>query len=208
MVLKEHPDLNGIIRWNKIYLRKTVDIFTQVAIGSSSPQQKADLSGAKIESCDEKSLLEIAQSLKGKSSSIREGKDKHFKSTTKTLDIIPSFFLPYMLRFIEFLNYDLNLDLSFLGLPYDPFGSAMVTSVGMLKVPSGYAPLFPLSRGPLIICLGEIVKKPWVVDDAVVARPILDIRATFDHRFMDGLTASRMIKQFKEILENPAESLG
>src|SRR3989338_6827999 len=31
LVLKKYPDLNGIIRWKRIYLRKKVDLFFHVA---------------------------------------------------------------------------------------------------------------------------------------------------------------------------------
>lgn len=207
LTLKKFSDLNGIIRFQKIYLRKTVDIFLQVAIESSKPNEKPDLSGAKIERCDEKSLLQIASELKSKSKNIRKKEDPHFKSSNRMLCFVPAFFLPFVLRFLTFLIYDLGLSLNFFGVPEDPFGSAMVTSVGMFKVPSGYAPLVPMSRVPLIICVGEVKEKPWVIDGVVTPCPILDLSFTFDHRFMDGLTGARMAHYFEEILENPKKHI-
>jgi pyruvate/2-oxoglutarate dehydrogenase complex dihydrolipoamide acyltransferase (E2) component len=203
LMMKKYPDCNGIIRWNKIYLRNTVDIFAQVAIAEASKGDKPDLSGAKIKQCDEKSLVEISKGLQAKSQYIREGEYKTFKSTLNLLNFVPDLLLRPFLRLIEFLLYDLALDLSWAGIPYDPFGTAMVTSVGALGTPAGYAPLVPLSRCPFIICAGTVVKKPWVVNDQVVPRHIIDIRGTFDHRFMDGLIASRMFHYFNEILATP-----
>ncbi len=207
LTLRRFPDLNGIIRWKKIYLRKTVDIFLQVAIAEGKDQKRPDLSGVKITSCDEKSLHDISLELQEKGEQIRKKEDPQFKRSLKMLDRVPAFFLPWLVRLISFLIYNLDIHLPRLGLPADPFGSAMVTSVGMLKVPSGFAPLVPMSRVPLIVCVGEVVDRPWVVDGQVVPRPILDLSFTFDHRFMDGLTGSRMTKYFQEIIQDPAKHL-
>ena len=205
LMIQKYPDINGITRWGKIYLRKSVDIFAQVAIEEPSiaGNQKPDLSGAKLKNCDQKSLVEIAQGLRQKSGFIREGEYRTFKSTLGLLEKVPDIFLPLLLRAIEFFNYDLGWDISRWGIPYDPFGSAMVTSVGSLKSPSGYAPLVPLSRCPFILCVGCVTEKPWVVDHQVVVRPVIDFRGTFDHRFMDGVTAARMFHYFNEIMANP-----
>ncbi len=205
LTLRDYPDLNGIIRWGQIYLRNSIDIFLQVAVPEGGGVEKPDLSGAKIDSCDRKDLATIAKELAAKSKKIRERKDPQFESLLKVLRWIPSLFLRPLVRLLAFFIH--NLGGGFLGLPVDPFGSAMVTSVGSLGVPPGLAPLVPISRTPLIICVGEVVQKPWVVGELVVPRPILELGVTFDHRFMDGLTASRMLHYFREILENPERSL-
>lgn len=206
-VLKKYPDLNGIIRWNAIYLRNSIDVFLQVAIDAADPSEKPDLSGAKIEKCDQKSLSQIAEELKQKCRDIRQKEDPQFKKTLGMVNGLPNFVLKWFVKLLSFLIYNLDLSLPKWGLPHDPFGSVMVTSVGMFKAPAGYAPLVPISRVPLIICVGECALKPWVVDGAVVARPILDLTATFDHRFIDGLTGTRMLHYFKEILADPEKHL-
>jgi pyruvate/2-oxoglutarate dehydrogenase complex dihydrolipoamide acyltransferase (E2) component len=38
----------------------------------------------------------------------------------------------------------------------------------------------------LMISLNKVCKKPWVVDDKVVVRDILNMNAVVDHRFADG----------------------
>ena len=203
LVLKKYPDLNGIIRWKKIYLRKTVDIFLQVAIDGASSGGKPDLSGAKIENCDQKSLADICRELKDKSQKIRQKTDPQFQKTFALMAKIPQFLLGFIVKLGSFLTYNFDLNLPGLGFPADPFGSAMVTSVGMLKMPPGLAPLVPVSRVPLIVCLGEIRDKAWVVNNEIVIRPIAQLGITFDHRFIDGLTGSQMAKYLEEILEHP-----
>lgn len=206
MTLRHFPDINGLIRWRKIYLRETVDIFIQVAIPGER-EEKADLSGAKVDACDTKSLDEIAVQLKEKSHAIRRRQDPQFVSTLSFLDRIPAFLLPWLIKLMGFLIHDLGFHSKRLGLPEDPFGSAMVTSMGSLGIPAAYAPLVPMSRTPLVVCVGEIRQKPWVIDGQVVARPVVDLGVTFDHRFMDGLTASLMAKYFTRILEDPEKFL-
>lgn len=207
LTLRRYPELNGIIKWRRIYLRKSVDIFLQVAIAEQNTTERPDLSGTKIEKCDAKNLVQIAVELKEKSRSIREKRDPQFKLTLKLLNNIPALFLSWCVRLIGFLIFNLGLNLPRLGLPADPFGSAMVTSVGSLGIASGFAPLTPMSRVPLIVCVGEVTDRPWVVDGQVAARPILDLSVTFDHRFIDGLSASRMAEYFKGIIENPERYL-
>lgn len=206
LTLQKYPDLNGIIRFKQIYLRESVDIFLQVAIEGTSGG-KPDLSGALIRNCDQKSLEAIAGELKNKSCAVREGDDPQFKSSLNLLKIVPDFLLGFILRFITFCMYDLGLPLRKLGIPEDPFGSAMVTSVGMFQVPPGFAPIVPMSRVPLLICIGEVKPRPWVVDGQVVARPILDACTTFDHRFIDGLTGAKMARYFQGILQEPEKFL-
>ncbi len=206
-ILQKYPDINGIIRWGQIYLRKSVDIFFQVALLESSELDKPDLSGAKIENCESKTICQIAKELVEKSQKIRGGKDPQFKQSHQLLRWAPTWLLPIILRFISFLVHDLGVNLPKWGLPADPFGSVMITSVGSLKVPPGFAPLVPVSRVPLILCVGGVEKKPWVVEGGVAARPVLDINVTFDHRFMDGVTGARMFHFFKEILATPEKYL-
>lgn len=207
LTLKHFPDINGIIRWKRIYLRKTVDIFFQVALPPEGPDEKPDLSGVTVESCEDKSLEEIAVALVEKSRNLRLKKDSNFKMTLKLLDFVPALLLPWLLRLVSFVIYNLGFSAPRFGIPDDPFGSAMVTSVGMFKMPPGFAPLVPVSRVPLIVCVGEVKDKPWVVDGSVVARPVLDLTVTFDHRFIDGLTGSQMAHFFREIIEDPAGHL-
>lgn len=207
LMFKKYPDLNGIIRWKKIYLRDTVDLFMQVAISEEDSKGRADLSGAIVRGCENKSIAQIADELINQSQKIRKREDPQFKSSHSLFNFIPDFILPYFLRFMTFLVYNLGINAPKLGLPADPFGSAMITSVGSLNVQSGFAPLVPCSRVPLIICLGAIIEKPWVENHQVVVKPVAEMSVTFDHRFIDGLVASRMLKYFKGLLAEPEKYL-
>lgn len=203
LILQKYPDINGIIRWRKIYLRDTVDLFLQVAMPEASCNEKPDLSGAVIRECEKKSIVQIATELAQKSESIRKKNDPQFKKSIKLLDKMPSLFLRWMMKLMSFMTHNLGVSFPKLGLVKDPFGSAMITNLGTFGMPPALAPLLPPSRVPLILCLGAITDKPWVIDGRVEARPVFEMGVTFDHRFMDGITASRMYKMMKEILAEP-----
>src|SRR5712691_2256309 len=58
MALKEVPDANAVLRFNRIYLRKRIGIFFQVVM-TDEGAGKTDLSGATVYDVERKSLLEI-----------------------------------------------------------------------------------------------------------------------------------------------------
>lgn len=203
LTIAQYPMINGIIRWGGIYIRDSVDLFLQVAIKESA--HKGDhLSGAKIKNIDKKSLTEIAQELGKTSGEIRQDQDPQFQKQFELTKWIPQFLLKPLVKFNAFLVYNLRLAFPKLGLVDDPFGSAMLTSVGSLDAPPGLAPLVPMSRCPFVVCIGRVENKPWVVDsEKLEVRPVMRFTITFDHRFMDGLTASKMFKSFIDILYHP-----
>jgi pyruvate/2-oxoglutarate dehydrogenase complex dihydrolipoamide acyltransferase (E2) component len=45
---------------------------------------------------------------------------------------------------------------------------------------------------------------PAVVNGAIVARPVVTLRFSFDERVEDGLYAARSLKLFAERVEDPA----
>src|SRR5437588_465814 len=120
-VLEKCPDANAILRWNRVYLRKTIGVFFQVVMTDEGPH-KVDLSGATLYDVEKKSLVEIYDEFNAKVESVRARKDPALEKTRKTFLGIPYFALGTVLRFISFLSYTLNLDLRRFGLPQDPFG--------------------------------------------------------------------------------------
>ncbi|MDR1489013.1 MAG: 2-oxo acid dehydrogenase subunit E2 [Desulfovibrio sp.] len=63
-----------------------------------------------------------------------------------------------------------------------------------------------------ILAVSAVRKKAVVVGDedgneVIVARPIMNIQLSVDHRIVDGLLAANFVKYFKELLENPIRIL-
>jgi pyruvate dehydrogenase E2 component (dihydrolipoamide acetyltransferase) len=54
-----------------------------------------------------------------------------------------------------------------------------------------------------ILGIGRIEEVPVVRDGQVVARPVVPLSLTFDHRIIDGATAHRFLNALIEYIENP-----
>ncbi|MGZ3406555.1 MAG: 2-oxo acid dehydrogenase subunit E2 [Polyangia bacterium] len=204
MVLKECPDANAILRWNRVYLRKRIGVFFQVVM-TDEGEHKVDLSGATLYDVEGKSLVEIYDEFNAKVESVRARKDPALEKTRQAFLGIPYFALGTVLRLISFLSYTLNLDLRRFGIPQDPFGSIMITNIGSLGLDTAYVPLVPYSRVPILIATGAVKDVPVVEDGKIVPGKIMRVNATFDHRFIDGFHASVMSRVLREWLEHPFE---
>src|SRR5206468_6270701 len=180
-------------------LRDTVDIFLQVAIEGGT-----ELSGIKIARADEKSVLEIAREMEARVERLRARQDRQVERTKSLLDRIPLPLLGPVMRTIAYLVYDLDLDLTRLGVVKDEFGSAMVSNVGSFGLAQANAPLVPFSRTPLVVLVGEVQDRPVAEGGRVVVRRMMSMGVTFDHRFMDGFQGGAMARLFRSYLEEPA----
>ena len=199
VAIANYSKVNSIIRWGRIYERQEVDIFLQVA-----PDDSGDaLSGMVIRECDKKSLEEISNEIRSRVKKIRSGEKDDFGKITKRLNHVPSFVIGIILRFMKMLNYTFNIWSPLFGSPRDAFGSAAVTSVGMLGIQRGLAPMMPHYPCPIIVTIGKLEFKAVVEDGEVVVREVLPICATFDHRLIDGVGASKMFKALKSYIANP-----
>ena len=205
--IKHRPEINGMIRFRKIYLRKNIDIFYQVNVEGEGEHKvsKANLSGVVLRNVDQLSIVEIARGLLVKVTEIRKGSDEQFANTFSLFKSLPWWMASTVLKIFSFLNYDLNLNLSSFGLPKDPFGSVMITNIGSFGIDLAFAPLVPYSKVPLLMAVGTIKDSPWVENGNLVVRPVIKIGVTFDHRFMDGVHAAELAKLFKMYMSNPGK---
>ncbi len=193
------PDLNVRIVAGRAYPRPTIDIFFITAVGSGH-----DLSGVKISDVPHKPVTAIARELAERATAMKVGRDKEFARSKGLTDALPWWLLRGALRATAFLTEQLQLDLPRLGLRRSPFGSAMVSSVGMFGLPHGFAPLAWMYDVPLLLLVGEITERPVVEAGVVVARPILPITVTIDHRYADGWHVSRALVAVREYLADPS----
>lgn len=211
ITLSEMPDANAILRWNRIYLRKDIGVFFQVAMEDEKTGE-IDLSGATIFEAQSKSLLEIVEEFEKKVGSVRKKEDENLEGSRSLFKKIPFFLLNTMLDLIGWLSFTLNLDLRWAGIPKDPFGSAMITNIGSLGLEEAYVPLVPYSRVPLVIALGAVKDEAIVESEGgepkIVVGKMLRAFASFDHRVLDGMHAARMSKTLRRIFADPEKELG
>lgn len=196
--LAENLDLNARLHRGRLIPRESVDIFFVASIAEGN-----EVSGVKVVGADRKSVVEIADELVRRLARVRSG-DTEVGGSAGLIDRLPLWLLGPVLRFVTWLTADRNADLRRLGLPRQAFGSAMVTSVGMFGVQKAYAPLAPLYRIPILALVSEVTLEPVVMDGEIVARPILTVTATLDHRYLDGSHAVRLARSVRAYLEDPA----
>ena len=202
--IKRHPELNCTLRWRKLYRRSDVDIFFQVA----SDTKGEDLSGTTVRQIDRKNILEIADDMQKKVKRIRDTGDVDYKEMKNTMRMIPAWASRYLINFSSFMMYTLNVWSPLLGVPKDPFGSIMITSLGSIGLERAFVPLVPYSRIPCLVAIGSLREAPRVDNSQVVVRKVISLCVTFDHRVIDGMHASHMVKTMKKIFANPEAELG
>lgn len=207
-VLQAMPDANSIIRFHKIYLRDTIDVFFQVAMKDEKTGQ-LDLSGLVVRDADKKSVGDVVDEFEDAAKKVRTGKDVEKEETRRTFQKMPGFLVGWVLDAISFLAYTLNLDLRAIGIPKDPFGSVMVTNIGSLGLEEAFVPLVAYSRVPLLVAMGACRRVPVVREgDRLEVVTSMRLCATFDHRVLDGAHAAKMVTTIQSVFADPWTHFG
>jgi pyruvate/2-oxoglutarate dehydrogenase complex dihydrolipoamide acyltransferase (E2) component len=207
-VLEAMPDANAVLRYHRIYLRKSIDIFFQVAMKDEDSGQ-IDLSGLTIRNANQRTTADVVDEFEAVAAKVRAGKDEEKESTRQTFKRLPGWLVGPVLDTISFLCYTLNLNLSWAGIPKDPFGSAMITNVGSLGLEEAYVPLVPYSKVPLLIAVGALKRVPVVREgDRIEVATVMKLYATFDHRVLDGAHAAKMASTLKAVFADPWTAFG
>ncbi len=204
MTLQKHPSINCILRWGRLYPRKNVDLFFQVA----TDDKGHDLTGMVIRNADRKSIPETAREMNERVLIIRSKGDPDFKKMKGTFGSLPGWMAGYVLDFAGWFMYTLNLWSPLLGSPRDALGSCMITNIGSIGLDEAFVPLVPYSRVPLLIAVGASKEMPVVRDGQVKIATMIKLCATFDHRLIDGVHASHIARSLQKIFANPEQELG
>jgi len=57
-----------------------------------------------------------------------------------------------------------------------------------------------------ILAVGEVALRPWVTPDGgIVARYLMDVALSCDHRIVYGADGARFLQRLRELLESPAQ---
>ncbi|MCP2250444.1 2-oxo acid dehydrogenase subunit E2 [Lentzea aerocolonigenes] len=196
--LVQVPELRVRVAFGREYERETADVFFITSVENGK-----ELSGVKITDVEHKSAVDVADELTRRHAAIVSGADPEFGRSKALLGWLPIWLLRPVMRCGAWLTTALNLDLKALGMPRQAFGGAMVTSVGMWGVRRAFSPLAAYYRMPVLVLVGAVEQRPVVVDGEVVARPVLGVTATFDHRYVDGSQAVRFAAAAREYCADP-----
>lgn len=196
LALKQAPSLNGRVVFGRFVPFETVDVTFLVALDDGK-----DLAKTKVHRADERSIAEIAGEVGKGAMRLRKGEDEAFKKSQGLVRVLPSLLLRPLLWFTGFLTSALGI--AAMGLEAFPFGSCILTNVGVFGLDEGYAPPTPFARVPIYILVGAVKDQPAAVDGQVVVRPMLTLTATIDHRFIDGAQLAVLARVVREGLAAP-----
>ena len=80
-------------------------------------------------------------------------------------------------------------------------GTASLSNMGMFGIKHFEAVINPPQA--MIMAIGAGEKRPYVIDDSLQIATVMSATGSFDHRAIDGADGARLMKVFKELVENP-----
>jgi len=196
--LEKEPTLNGRITFGRFVPHDTVDVTYLVSLDGGN-----DLAKLKIHRAGKKDIIDIATELSAGAERLRRGEDIEYEKSKGVLRRLPTWLIRPLVWLSGWLTAGLGVNMRALGLERFPFGSCIVTSVGMLGLDEAYVPPTPFARVPLYILVGAVKERPAVVDGELTVRQQFTITATLDHRFIDGFQAAVLAKTMRSVLEDP-----
>jgi len=125
------------------------------------------------------------------------------KKSMGPVSILPTWLIRPVLNIAGYAAGACGLEIKPLGIEPFPFGTALITSVGMLGVDEAYVPFTPFARVPLLLLIGAVKDGTMVIDGQTQIRKKVKLTATIDHRFLDGAQGGVMARVIREIFENP-----
>jgi pyruvate dehydrogenase E2 component (dihydrolipoamide acetyltransferase) len=84
-------------------------------------------------------------------------------------------------------------------------GTASLSNMGMFGIKQFEAVINP-PQG-MIMAIGAGEKRPYVINDSLQIASVMSATGSFDHRAIDGADGARLMKAFKELVENPLAML-
>lgn len=202
VLIDRYPVLNRVLIRNTLYVRETNSVFLQTHLRTTKGY---DLLGVNIQDPYKKSLSEIAALTKEKTLELRRNENKPMERARWITSLFPSSWMPYVVKCFDWVMYTLNLNCSWLGLPSDQYGSAMITAVSAMGIEECFVPLFPFSRCGFIMALGKPYTTLVKEDGEIKEKRHVVVTFTMDHRYFDGAHFAKPLRLLKRLIENPEQ---
>ncbi|HSD91255.1 MAG TPA: 2-oxo acid dehydrogenase subunit E2 [Kofleriaceae bacterium] len=197
--LHERERLNRFTVGHRTYQRKGV--FLSFA-AKKAMSEDAPLATIKREFVAGETFDQVRASLGDEISEARSDKPSHIDKELSVLLKIPGFILAFLIGMLARL-YKWGLAPRSL-VDTDPmYASAFLANLGSLKMDAAYHHLYEHGNCPLFLTVGQVHPEPAVIDGALVVRPTVTVRVTFDERVEDGLYAAHALKLFSQKVEDP-----
>jgi pyruvate dehydrogenase E2 component (dihydrolipoamide acetyltransferase) len=80
-------------------------------------------------------------------------------------------------------------------------GTCTLTSLGDLGVAAVWGVIYPPQVA--LVGTGQTALRPWVVDDEVLPRPLMEVTLAADHRASDGMIGAKFLETIGRLLQSP-----
>ena len=198
--LAASPEARSRVVAGRVLVRESSDVSFIVTTPDGS-----DLRSVCLRGVDRLHPRDAAARLENRAGEVRVGVDRQLGRSASTLRYVPQPLVRPGLWAAGFLASGLGVAVRPLGLEPHPFGSFVVSSVGMLGIDRALAPLLPVARTSGVLVVGAIEDRPAVVAGSVVARRISTLGATVDHRVLDGIHLAELSRLVRGAVERPWE---
>lgn len=196
-IRQEVPELNTFVKRGKIRQRKQVDATVSVLLPGGQ------MGSVKVENADQLTIAEMSEVIGEQIAQSRKGNENDTMQSKNMLSSVPWPFRNWLFKLYRTATIHWGISLPGVGLDANSFGSYVVSNIGSVGLDTGYAALLPSSNISFVMVLGNVMKKPVVINDEIVIRRIMSISATLDHRVVDGSHGGRMFRIIKQLIKNP-----
>lgn len=191
------PEINCYVRRGQIIQRNSVDVSVSVLANNGQ------MSSVKVIGAENLSIPELASYLQNEIQKTRLGKGQHVEKAKNMVVKIPWPLRQWVVNWIKWLSIDMGLNLPFIGVSPDTFGSFVLSNLGSIGLDIGYPALAPFSNVGMVVTLGSVTTKPMVVQGQILPRRVITISAALDHRVVDGMQIGRLFNYLRGMIKNP-----
>src|SRR5215468_10881214 len=200
-VLHERPHLNRFIVGRRIYDRRGV--FMTFA-AKKAMRDDAPLATVKREFPRSERFAEMVAAL---NADIKVARSDAISKVDKELSVflrLPNFLLAASVALLRWLDSHGLAPHALIG--DDPmYTSAFIANLGSLKIDAAYHHLFEYGNCPLFCTAGHLGPPPMLdADGAIVVRPSLLLRYSYDERIEDGFYAASALAKVRGWIEDPS----
>jgi pyruvate dehydrogenase E2 component (dihydrolipoamide acetyltransferase) len=203
------PEFNVYVTRGRIHPRESVNVMVSVLLEKTS-----EMSSIMVKSAHSKTMDQIVDEMRKGILESRNGQENKTMQQKDRLSSLPWPLRKWMFSLLKHVFVRWGFQWKKKGLDRNSFGSFILSNICSLGLDHGYPALFPLSNLALVVLMGNIGKKPIVINDEIVVRKLLTLSACLDHRMVDGAHAGKLFRALKqriqridELDEVPSEEL-
>jgi pyruvate dehydrogenase E2 component (dihydrolipoamide acetyltransferase) len=195
-IRNEVPELNCYVTRGKIVPRKQVDALLSVLMKGDS-----EVGSLRIPQADTLTLQTLSTFM---AENLKKNRKEDTDVSTRAKQRIAAIPWPFRRWVVDMLRtLVISWGVPLPGFKPDGFGSFVFSNIGSVGLDIGYPALLPSSNVSIVLIMGSVNTKPWVVDEAIVPRRILNLSAALDHRVVDGYHGGKLFRYLKFALNHP-----